>query len=230
MRQNLTPDGGSGISIRVPVPAMDSKLYASGAIDEILLFLIRHRFDQFTQRELARQVDHSESTVRRAVAVLAENELVEYEHEGNKKLVRINRSRISVPNDPILHIPQEEFHEPVKDAIEQIETNLDSVVGIVLYGSVARGEADRRSDVDLWVLVDGDRAPNQREANMTEMELEEKTFAGQRYDFHIAVESVDSVPAFADEIRRIVRTGIPVYTTETFQKFKKILVHEDFDE
>nr|WP_274326211.1 nucleotidyltransferase domain-containing protein [Halosimplex aquaticum] len=30
-----------------------------------------------------------------------------------------------------------------------------------MFGSVARGEADRRSDIDLWVLVEEDRMTNQ---------------------------------------------------------------------
>lgn len=230
MRQELTSNDDSGISICVPIPAKDPKLYGKEAFDDILLFLSRHRFDQFTQRELARQVEYSESTVRRAVDLLAANELVTYEYEGNQKLVGINRNRLSLPDDPILRIPQEEFQKPVAEAVEKIEAELDSVVGIVLYGSVARGEADRRSDVDLWVVVGDDRAPNQREANVIEKELEDREFEDQRYDFHIAVETVDSVPAFAEDVTRIIRSGIPVYTTENFQKLRNILAHGGFDE
>ena len=39
-------------------------------------------------------------------------------------------------------IPQAEFHTPVRTAVEQLVEQLDTVIGIVLYGSVARGTAD----------------------------------------------------------------------------------------
>ena len=37
--------------------------------------------------------------------------------------------------------------------------------GIILFGSVARSEADRQSDIDLWVLVDGDKIQQRHTAN-----------------------------------------------------------------
>jgi predicted nucleotidyltransferase len=33
---------------------------------------------------------------------------------------------------------------------------LQTLVGIVAFGNVARGEADRRSDIDALVIVDGE--------------------------------------------------------------------------
>jgi predicted nucleotidyltransferase len=41
-------------------------------------------------------------------------------------------------------------------AREYVKDELESVRGIVLFGSVARGEADRQSDIDLWILVEGE--------------------------------------------------------------------------
>jgi predicted nucleotidyltransferase len=70
--------------------------------------------------------------------------------------VRINRNRLHRPDDPIHSIPQISFRTPVRVARHYIEDELDDVLGIVLFGSVARGEADRQSDIDLWILVDGD--------------------------------------------------------------------------
>jgi predicted nucleotidyltransferase len=58
---------------------------------------------------------------------------------------------------------------------------LESVVGIGLYGSVARGEADRRSDIDLWVFVAEDRLENQRTANHVRQDL---TDSDRRSDSH----------------------------------------------
>lgn len=231
MRQNMNDESESGISISVPIPAADDGVYGSGVTDDILVLLSRNRFEEFTQREIARHLDDaSEPTVRRVVATLAANGLVTVEHAGNKKLVRINRRRLSVADDPLLQIPQEEFQRPVKMATQEIATRLDGVSGIVLYGSVASGDADRRSDIDLWVLVDEERAEQQRNASHVEDELEDRKFDGERYEFHIAVESIDSLPAFTDDVSRIVRSGIPTYSTDEFETLRELFVHGEYDE
>lgn len=230
MTQDMGNENKTGVSICVPIPAEEPKLYGMKATNDILLFLSHHPYDQFTQRELARQIEYSDSTVGRAIDILVENKLVLSEYKSNKKLIRINRNRLSIPDDPFLQVPQEEFQKPVAEATEQIKTELESIMGIVLYGSVARGEADRQSDIDLWVLVQEDRAANQREANIIQKNLANQEFNGERYDFHIAVESVDSIPSFIDNIRHIVLSGIPVYKTENFVKLRNLLAHGEFDE
>jgi predicted nucleotidyltransferase len=65
---------------------------------------------------------------------------------------------------------------PVREAVDELRTELESIVGIALYGSVARGGADRRSDIDLWVLVEEDRMVAQRAANEVRQELEAREF------------------------------------------------------
>lgn len=230
MPQNVRSEKGPGISIRVSIPVKDSNLYGPGAVDDVLLFLSRHPLESFTPGELGGSIEYSEMTIRRAVEVLEGNDLVEYKPDGNRKPVQINRSRLSVPDDPILRIPQEEYHRPVDTATEKVKERLDGVIGIVLYGSVARGEADRQSDIDLWIAVNEDRAPNQRAANRIEDELEDKRFGGERYAFHIAVESVDVVPNFTEEIREIVLGGITLYSTDSFRKLRNIVAHGGNDE
>lgn len=230
MSQNTTNATSSGVSISVTIPAQSPKLYGNSAVDDLLVFLARHRYQQFTQRELSGHTDASDATVRRGVDILSDNDLVEVESKGNHTLVSINRDRLSVPDDPFLRIPQEEFRRPVKTAVEILQEEITDVLGIVLYGSVARGEADRRSDVDLWVVVKGDRASNQREANVVAKDLAERPFDGDRYEFHITVESVDSIPSFTDDVAQIVRSGIPVYETDSFETLQKLLAQAGDDE
>ncbi|MFW5919495.1 MAG: nucleotidyltransferase domain-containing protein [Halanaeroarchaeum sp.] len=230
MSHDSTDQTPRGVSISVTIPADNPNLYGNSAIDDLLMFLARRRYQQFTQRELAGHTDVSEATVRRGVDILADNDLVEVEPKGNRTLVSINRDRLSVPDDPFLRIPQEAFRRPAKAAVEILQKELTDVLGIVLYGSVARGEADRRSDVDLWVVVQADRAGNQREANAIAKDLENRPFDGDRYEFHVTVESVDSIPSFTEDVARIVRFGIPVYETESFETLQKLLTGMGDDE
>ena len=220
-----------GVSISVPIPAADADLFKSKATNDILLFLTNHRFKQFSQREVADQIGHSQQTVRRAINTLVENGLVVESPENNQRLVQINRERLAIPDDPLLRIPQPEFQKPVKAAVDELTDRLDGVIGIVLYGSVARGEADRRSDIDLWVLTTNDRAPNQREANAVGRDLEDAEFDGKRYAYDVDVEAVHAIPTYTEDVRGIVVSGIPIYSTNKFETVENFLLKEgDSDE
>lgn len=227
MEHDAKQDSDAGIRISLPIPASDPDLFKNKATDDVLLLLSRHRFDEFTIGKLAKRIGHSKPTVGRAVDVLEENNLVVERSEGNRRLVRINRSRLSVPDDPYLQIPQREFHEPVRVAVEKLRGVLDNVLGIVLYGSVARGEADRRSDIDLWILVSENRAASQRTVNAVERDLEEWEFEGDRYGYDVDVETVSSIPRYTDDVREIILSGIPLYETSEFETVEKLLLSEE---
>lgn len=224
MKHETKQSSGIGVSISLSIPARDADLFKHGATDDVLSFLSRHRLDEFSLRQLSTQIDHSLPTVKRTVDVLSANDLVVVQSEGNKRLVRINRDRLSVPDDPILRIPQSEFHRPVQAAVDRLTAALDDVVAIICFGSVARGEADRRSDIDLWVLVRADRAANQRAANTVRGNLEDQSFDGDRYGYDIDVEAVSSIPTYTDAIRDIVVSGIPVYETDDFETVETLLL------
>ncbi|MDI6643280.1 MAG: nucleotidyltransferase domain-containing protein [Candidatus Hodarchaeaceae archaeon] len=50
-------------------------------------------------------------------------------------------------------IPQEKFRGPLKELAEKAAEITDAILEMVVYGSVARGEADSRSDIDVFVLL-----------------------------------------------------------------------------
>ncbi|TKX52437.1 nucleotidyltransferase domain-containing protein, partial [Halorubrum sp. SP9] len=56
--------------------------------------------------------------------------------------------------------------------------NIDNLLGIVIFGSVARGEADRQSDIDCFVVVDGDRTTARRQVTDVVAELQSERFDG----------------------------------------------------
>ena len=223
-------DSKHGVSISLTIPAQDPGIFKSKATNDILLFLTNHRFRQFSLREIAEQIDASHQTVGRVTDTLVDNGLVVESPDNNQRLIQINRKRLSIPDDPILRIPQPEFQEPTKAAVDELMARLDGVVGVILYGSVARGEADRRSDIDLWVLTQSDRAANQREANVVARDLEDRKFDGSRYAYDIDVEAVQAVPAYTEDIRKIVISGIPVYTTSQFETVEKLLLEDGGDD
>ena len=218
------PDTGpSEARINVPVPAKNEDIYRHSVTNDLLSFLIDRPFEEYTLRKLASLVGTTHRTVSLAVDILEDNDLVVVTPEGNKKLVGINRDRIETPENDVLRIPQPEFQQPVREAADALVDRLDDVLGILVYGSVARGEADRQSDVDLWVLVREDRSRNQQRAAELATDLAETRIDGERYGFHIVVESPESVPAYTEDIASIVTAGIPVYRTEEFEQFRSLM-------
>jgi len=226
MNRETRKTNSSGASISLSIPPSDPDLFKHKATSDVLLFLTNHRFNSFSLRELAAQIGHSHQSVRRAVNVLSANDLVIESPESNRRPVQINRQRLSIPDDPVLRIPQSEFHQPVKTAVSRLRENISDVVGILLYGSVARGDADRRSDIDLWVLTRSGRAESQREANTIARNLEDTEFGGNRYAYDIDVEAVQAIPTYIDDIREIIVSGIPVYETSDFETVENLLLEE----
>ncbi|EJN56884.1 nucleotidyltransferase domain-containing protein [Halogranum rubrum] len=216
--------------IMVDIPLQDSRLFKREATNDILLFLTRHPDESFSITNLSKVVNYSRPTITKTVDVLSNNGLVVEERDGASRLIQINRDRVTIPDNPYLEIPQSEFHIPVKAATEAILDELDSVLGVVLYGSVARGNADRRSDIDLWVLVREDRMSNQRKANQVRQSLEDDTFDSNRYAFEIDVEGLQAVPNYIAELQEILRDSIAVYQTEEFKTVCNMVLHGDADE
>lgn len=162
-----------GTALELPIPLGDKGLFKHGASGPILEVLTDSPDLQLSISQLADAASFSKPATRTAVDVLEANGLVTTSQHGNAQLVQINRRRLRTATDPILSIPQETFHLPVRIGRRLVESELESVLGIVLFGSVARGEADRQSDIDLWVLVGDDPAQQQHEATKLAAELSE---------------------------------------------------------
>ena len=206
-------------TVGLPVPAPNPDLFRHSATDDLLRLLLDNPYEQFTIRELGRLTDTAAQSVKRAVDVLEPNGLIVVETEGNRRLVGINRTRVTKPDDPVLRIPQPEFHPPVRAALDRIRDELGAVEGVVVFGSVARGRADRQSDIDLWVLAD-DRA-DQHRANELAKELGTERFDGDRYEFQILVETPDSARGHGDRLEDVFTDAITLVESDTLRNLKR---------
>jgi predicted nucleotidyltransferase len=206
-------------TVGLPVPAPEPDLFRHTATDDLLQTLFDNPYEQFTIRELSRLTDNAAQSVKRAVDVLEANGVVVVEAKGNRRLVGINRSRVTKPDDPVLRIPQPEFHRPVRAALERIRDELGEVRGVLTFGSVARGRADRQSDIDLWVLA-GDHA-DQHRANELAKELGGERFDGDRYEFRILVETPESARGHADRLENVFADAITLVESDALRDLKQ---------
>lgn len=171
--RNLEDDSnGTGTSVELSLPVQDTGLFKHGATSHILNFFGDNPDIDVSIRQLSCVIPMSERATREAVDTLETNGFIRTFHEGNARRVHLNKDRFNDPSDPILDVPQTSFQTPVRVAHRYIEDELDGVKGIVLFGSVARGDADRRSDIDLWMLVAENHLKQRHEANRLAKRLE----------------------------------------------------------
>jgi len=218
VEQDTPADDAVQPTVGLPVPAPNPDLFRHSATDDLLRLLLDNPYEQFTIRELGRLTDTAAQSVKRAVDVLEPNGLVVVETEGNRRLVGINRTRVTKPDDAVLRIPQPEFHTPVRAALDRIREGLGAVDGVVVFGSVARGRADRQSDIDLWVLA-ADRA-DQHRANELAKELGTERFDGDRYEFQILVETPESARGHGDRLEDVFADAITLVDSDTLRELK----------
>jgi predicted nucleotidyltransferase len=209
------------MELTVPVPVPNNRLFRYAATGDILTLLANNPHTRFSIRDIRRATDHSPSSVTDTVDLLAETDLVQITRDGNKKLVQINRNRLTKPDDPVLQIPQSEFHDPVRTLVDKLRSRIDTIAGILVFGSVARGEADRSSDIDCFVLVTDEKATAQRIAHEVARDVEEERFDSDRYQFQVLAESVESVTNIGDRLRDIFTEGIVLHDTEELQTAKE---------
>ena len=194
------PNRKESISIALQYPFPEDRVFRYQAMQDVLDVLIDQPYATYSMSELANLTGANQGTISKAVRLLSELDVIETARDGRTQQVRINRDRLTKP-DPILSIPQDEFHQPVRALLQRFQDQLGELVGVVLFGSVARGEADRTSDIDLLVIVDENRTTARRTVQSIVSDLEDQRFEGNRYTFQPLVESTDSVQRIGDQLR-----------------------------
>ena len=209
-----------------PDPNVDTGIFRIEAADDILRLLVDAHETEFTIPELVDATDVARSTVWRAIDLLDGIGAVHIRETPQRNYVSINVDNLE-KDDPILAIKLSQFHEPIRAFISHIQevligtTDVNSLVGIVVFGSVARGEADRQSDIDLFVVVDGDRTTARRTVEPVVADLEDQRFDGDRFVFEPYVESTNSAQQAESKLREIFLEGITVYEDEKLHSGRK---------
>jgi predicted nucleotidyltransferase/biotin operon repressor len=202
------------------------------AEDTILRLLADAHETEFTIPELVDATDVTRSTVWRAVGLLESIGAVTVRETPQRNYVAINTDRLQKA-DPILGIPQSEFHKPIRKFVQRVETavveadNVDDLLGIMVFGSVARGEADRQSDIDLFVVVKGDRTSARRVVTNIVSDLNSERFNGDRFAIEPYVESLESAHRATDKLREMFAEGRTVYSSDEFQSLRKDVMADE---
>lgn len=215
-----------------PLSNTDSGVFRIAAADDILRLLVDAHETEFTIPELVEATDVARSTVWRAVDLLDSIGAVRIRETPQRNYVSIDVDNLE-KDDPILAIEQSEFHDPIRTFIDRLQVaidekdDIDGVVGIVVFGSVARGDADRQSDIDMFVVVDGDRTTARRIVTDVVADLQEQRFDHDRFEFEPYVESTDSAQRAGQKLREIFVEGITVYEDSELESIRKAVMGDE---
>lgn len=219
--ETVQNEGAEGASyIRLPVPLGDPDAFRYGATADILHILVDNPDRAFTNRELHRVTGRGLSGVNAAVDTLEALDVITVDRSGRGNAVRMDPEMLVKPDDPVTAIPQTEYHAPIRAILTELEERVAEDLGVVLFGSVARGTADRTSDIDLFVVVDEDRMQAQREAHTIEQEIADEQFHSERYEAHIVVEPKESAVDH-DRIDDVLAEGLTLRDSPALDTVKR---------
>lgn len=118
------------------------------------------------------------------------------------------------PRYPLVgQIPQTEFRKQVKKYVEAIDSIGISPLSVVIFGSVARGEATWKSDIDALILTD--KWTEEREENildiLSDVTVEKKDVERSLNPNFLNYSKISSEKSLIEKAKT---DGILVYTTE----------------
>jgi len=216
---SISGECGSGVYIKFPLP--DKRLFRNQATEDILLLLLRNPHTEFTVTEIRNTTEHGGDTIQTALDVLEAAELIQTRKEGRKRLISANRDRFHNPDDPLLSIPQEKFRDPANAFLDKLDQANTEIIGVILFGSVARGDADRASDIDIQIIVSNDLTTARRELHDIRQQIENSTFDGERYELQLLVESIESAESYGEDMKEIFSEGITLRETGELETVKE---------
>jgi predicted nucleotidyltransferase len=122
-----------------------------------LLRILVRMGGEHTGRELARAAGLDHKTCHTALQELSRHGIIEMRRVGRALACSLNRDHAVVRGilEPAFKKEAGLVEEYASEALRRIKVPLESVV---LFGSVARGEEDAKSDVDLLFVVADDRS------------------------------------------------------------------------
>lgn len=123
-------------------------------LDGDVLAVLAGADEEFSGRRIHRVLGRgSEHGVRKAADRLVRQGIVSRRQAGQAKLYSLNRSHLAARYVEGLGSLRAELIERLRDTVAAWRT---PPIAVLLFGSVARGEAEAGSDLDLLVLRSGD--------------------------------------------------------------------------
>ena len=176
-----------------------------------LLRLLARTRSPHTGRELARLIGQSHNTTRYALEELERNGLVLKRQAGRSNLYSLDEDNIIFTQilSPAFKLEEDLLTEVARIFSDKLGEGLES---IILFGSVAKGEEDPDSDIDLLLVFSDEVNPGDKEDDVAEASLQvAKSFGNQVSTIILkAAEFERKKHARSGLWKEIAETGIPL--------------------
>jgi len=116
---------------------------------KILLFLANHPYKEFYLREIAKNCSTVPSNAKRALDNLHKSSLITKVRRANLTLFKANLNSITLRQIKICYALNNIVESGL---VENIKQQLGAT-SIVLFGSMAKGEDDENSDIDILAIT-----------------------------------------------------------------------------
>ena len=175
----------------------------TGTILLTLEYFLENPYEEVHLRDLARKTKRSTYTTKKNVDILVKENLITEERRAHLRLLRANTS-----NQVYKHLKKARSIQNLLRAniISYVENRVTALAAIILFGSVAKGEDSRESDIDLLIIGKEKKTSNSADSS-------EITKLDRELNIHIMswsawTETAEKNTAFYNEV---VRHGIPLY-------------------
>lgn len=115
----------------------------------VLSLFMDNPYEKYYLREAARLLNMSPMTLKRSLELLLKSKLIRKEKTKNQILYSANTQNLAFRH---LKISRSLSWLEDKNLIEFLKRRIHGISSIVLYGSYAKGEDDKKSDIDVMVI------------------------------------------------------------------------------
>lgn len=161
---------------------METKVYGDGVLlhkymetllgtktkIKILRTLHRHRGKEFTIRELSDYTHLSHTGVRKALQDLYDMNAVTLTAQGRNHVIYLNQESHLTPLLSYLFDYEENTIQELREDIKQHLCPLPAIESAKIFGSIATGREEPRSDIDLLVITS---EKEKTEETLTELQI-----------------------------------------------------------
>ncbi len=140
---------------------------------------------------------------------LENSNLILSERDGGKRLISINPACLEDDLDPFSEIPQSEYRPLIAKLVDELAKS-SHAKKVILFGAIARGEADRMSDIDLCIISENSEKM-QTLASMISYQCSAGEFFEHRWQVNIFVISSSELEEGRGFITDLRVEGITLY-------------------
>lgn len=175
---------------------------------DILLVVMRTPDKEFTVSDIARRIGAAPNTgnLRLSIKALVDAGLLLERKAGRGSFHRINPDSMLISENPYALIPQAEYRPIMMKILERLKA-IRNIERVILFGSVARGNADRLSDIDILVVS---KTPIKVLAGISSLDREARTgnLLGDRYNLNVKVLDPNELDAPRGFVKDALLEGI----------------------